>query len=270
NQLLSWLIFFILFLMGISLGLLNDLDAHLLQLFKYIAVTSIATLSCCGAALLLLERYYPWRHNTHQEEAPSRPRIFLASFYLCAVVFLGFLLGLTRWSWLHHASAGSHIALMVLLFLVGIQLGNSGMTLRQIVLNRRGMIIALTVAFSSLIGGVIAALILGLPLNVGLALASGYGWYTLSGIVLTQVFGPVIGSTAFFTDLIRELVALVMIPVLIQRHRTLTLGICGSTSLDFTLPLLQRSGGIEIVPAAIVHGFILSLLTPILMGLFSY
>jgi hypothetical protein len=25
--------------------------------------------------------------------------------------------------------------------------------------------------------------------------------------------------------------------------------------MDFTLPVLQRSGGVEIVPAAIVHGF---------------
>jgi len=33
--------------------------------------------------------------------------------------------------------------------------------------------------------------------------------------------------------------------------------------------VLQRSGGMEIVSAAIVHGFILSLIAPLLMALFS-
>ncbi len=40
--------------------------------------------------------------------------------------------------------------------------------------------------------------------------------------------------------------------------------------MDFTLPVLQRSGGLDMVPAAIVHGFIpLSLLVPVLMAFFS-
>ena len=47
------------------------------------------------------------------------------------------------------------------------------------------------------------------------------------------------------------------------------LGLCGATSMDFTLPVLQRSGGVEIVPAAIVHGFLLSLLVPILIAFFT-
>ena len=43
----------------------------------------------------------------------------------------------------------------------------------------------------------------------------------------------------------------------------------GTTSMDFTLPVLQRTGGLDMVPAAIVHGFILSLLVPILIAFFS-
>lgn len=38
--------------------------------------------------------------------------------------------------------------------------------------------------------------------------------------------------------------------------------------MDFTLPVLQRTGGLDMVPAAIVHGFILSLLVPILIAFF--
>jgi uncharacterized membrane protein YbjE (DUF340 family) len=170
---------------------------------------------------------------------------------------------------LHHATEASEYTLIFLLFLIGIQLRNNGMTLKQIVLNRRGMMVAVVVVLSSLAGGVINALILGLPIKTGLAMASGFGWYSLSGILLTESYGPVIGSAAFFNDLARELIAIMLIPGLVLRHRSTALGLCGATSMDFTLPVLQRSGGLEIVPAAIVHGFILSLLVPLLMALFS-
>ena len=90
------------------------------------------------------------------------------------------------------------------------------MTLRQIVLNRRGMIVAVVVAAgSSLFGGVINALILGLPIKTGLAMASGFGWYSLSGILMTESYGPVIGSATFFNDLARELLAIMLIPGII-------------------------------------------------------
>ena len=41
-------------------------------------------------------------------------------------------------------------------------------------------------AISALAGGALAAYLLGLPTKMGLAIASGYGWYSLSGIVLSH------------------------------------------------------------------------------------
>lgn len=193
----------------------------------------------------------------------------LESLKLCGVVLGGFILGLSQWPWLQLAGAGSEYALIFLLLLVGIQLRNSGMTLRQITLSRRGMMVGLVVAASALAGGALASLLLGLPLKAGLAMASGFGWYSLSGILITDAYGPVLGSAAFFNDLVRELVAIMLIPTLVRRSRSTALGLCGATSMDFTLPVLQRSGGLEIVPPAIVHGFLLSLLAPVLIALFS-
>jgi uncharacterized membrane protein YbjE (DUF340 family) len=118
----------------------------------------------------------------------------LESLQLCGVVLIGFLIGLSGISFLQHATEASEYTLIFLLFLIGIQLRNNGMTLRQIVLNRRGMIVAVVVMVSSLLGGVINAFILDLPLKTGLAMASGFGWYSLSGILLTESYGPVIGS----------------------------------------------------------------------------
>ncbi|HFK3155186.1 TPA: lysine exporter LysO family protein [Citrobacter sedlakii] len=269
NRLLSWMVYLILFFMGISLAFLDNLASNLLAIFHYSAVSISVILLCNIVALLWLERSLPWRHNHKQEKLPSRIAMALESLKLCGVVVAGFLLGLSGFSLLQHATEASEYTLILLLLLVGIQLRNSGMTLRQIILNRRGMIVAVVVVASSLFGGLINAFILDLPIKTALAMASGFGWYSLSGILLTESYGPVIGSAAFFNDLARELIAIMLIPGLVRRSRSTALGLCGATSMDFTLPVLQRTGGLEMVPAAIVHGFILSLLVPILMAFFS-
>lgn len=269
NKLLSWMVYVILFVMGISLAFLDDLGSNLVAIFLYSLVSAGCILLCNIVALRLLEKRVPWQHNHKQQALPSRLLMALESLKLCGVVVLGFLVGLSHWAPLAHASQASEYALLFLLFLVGLQLRGSGMTLRQIVLNRRGMMVAVVVCVSGLLGGAIAALVLSLPLATGLAMASGFGWYSLSGIMMTDAFGPVIGSAAFFNDLVRELLAIMLIPALITGHRSTALGLCGATSMDFTLPVLQRSGGTEIVPAAIVHGFILSLMAPILIALFA-
>lgn len=269
NRLLSGIVYVILFFMGISLAFLDNLATNLLSILHYSIITMAIILLCNIAALFWLERAIPWKNHHHQEKLPSRIAMALESLKLCGVVVLGFLLGLTGFSFLQHATEASEYTLIFLLFLIGIQLRNNGMTLKQIVLNRRGMIVAVVVVGSSLIGGVINAFILDLPLNTALAMASGFGWYSLSGILLTEYFGPVIGSAAFFNDLGRELIAIMLIPGLVRRSRSTALGLCGATSMDFTLPVLQRSGGLEMVPAAIVHGFILSLLVPVMMAFFS-
>lgn len=269
NRLLSWIVYVILFFMGISLAFLDNLATNLLSILHYSVITMGVILLCNIAALFWLERVIPWKNHHHQEKLPSRIAMALESLKLCGVVVLGFMLGLTGFAFLQHATEASEYTLIFLLFLIGIQLRNNGMTLKQIVLNRRGMMVAVIVVGSSLVGGVINAFILDLPLNTALAMASGFGWYSLSGILLTESFGLVIGSAAFFNDLGRELIAIMLIPGLVRRSRSTALGLCGATSMDFTLPVLQRSGGLEMVPAAIVHGFILSLLVPIMMAFFS-
>lgn len=269
NRLLGWMVYIILFFMGISLAFLDNLSRNLLSVFHIALVSALAILLCNLLALRLLEKKRPWQHKHRQEALPSRLRMALDSLTLCGVVVLGFLTGLTQLAFLRHASTASEYALIFLLFLVGVQLRGSGMTLRQILLNRRGMLVSVVVLLSALLGGAIAAALLGLPLKTGLALASGFGWYSLSGILMTEAFGPVIGSAAFFNDLVRELTAIMLIPALIARHRSSALGLCGATAMDFTLPVLQRAGSNEIVPAAIVHGFVMSLLAPLLIAFFS-
>ncbi|MDX7987559.1 lysine exporter LysO family protein [Xenorhabdus sp. 12] len=270
HKLLGIMVYIILILMGISLAMLENLGSNLFSILLYATTFFLCILFTNMLALFLLDKRDPWIVNAHkQEKPPSRLHMALDSLKLCGALILGFLIGLTGWSWFRFSSNASEIVLVFLLFLVGIQLRNNGMSLKQTLLNRRGTVIALVVAVSSLLGGMLAAFLLGLPTKTGLAIASGYGWYSLSGILLSDAYGPVLGSTAFFNDLARELASIMLLPMLVNRFRSTALGLTGATSMDFALPVLQRCGGAGIVPAAIVHGFILSLMTPLFIAFFT-
>lgn len=135
-------------------------------------------------------------------------------------------------------------------------------------MNKKGVLIALAIIGTSLPAGMLAAWILDLPMNQGLAMASGFGWYSLAGILIGDHLGPVMGGVAFLNELLRELVALTLIPIIIHRYPNTAVGYAGATALDFTLPVIKTCGGIRCVPIAIVSGFILSLLVPIFILFF--
>ncbi len=72
NRMLSWIVYVILFFMGISLAFLDNLASNLLAILHYAAVSVVIILLCNIAALLWLESKMPWRSQHRQEKLPSR------------------------------------------------------------------------------------------------------------------------------------------------------------------------------------------------------
>ncbi|MEC6907944.1 lysine exporter LysO family protein [Photobacterium piscicola] len=267
NTQTSRLVLVILALMGLSLAGLDNLSQNLGQILLYTFTFFISISVCNLLALPWLDRLWP-TPTSHIHRKLPLTKMMLESGKLVVVVALGLIIGLLlnlNLSWVEQAS--EHI-LLLLLFFVGIQLRNSGMTLRQIILNKKGVIIAAVILVTSLLGGIIAALLLGIPINNGLAMASGFGWYSLAGILIGDGLGSIYGGAAFLNELLREMLALIMIPLLINRYPNTAIGYAGATAMDFTLPVIQNCGGIRCVPIAIVSGFILSMLVPILILFF--
>ncbi|SFO76704.1 lysine exporter LysO family protein [Enterovibrio norvegicus] len=267
NRSTSRLVFVILGLMGLSLAGLDDLSTNLNQILLLASTFFL----CIGVANLLalpfLDMLLSTKTEQHKRDVPLSAML-MESVKLVFVVGGGLILGLLLpipLDWVDPASEG---ILLILLFLIGIQLRNSGMTLKQIILNKKGLSVAAVIIVTSLGGGLIAAWLLSLPYNYGLAMASGFGWYSLAGILMGDALGPVYGGASFLLELARELVAIVLIPLLISRYPLTAIGYGGATSMDFTLPIIQTTGGVKCVPIAIVSGFILSLLVPILMMFF--
>ncbi|NOJ11541.1 lysine exporter LysO family protein [Vibrio splendidus] len=267
NRSTSRLIYVILALMGLSLAALDNLGSNLQTILLY-TVTFFVCLSVCNLmALPAIDKLLPLKTDSSKKKLPLSS-MAMESAKLILVVGSGLIAGLVLPIGLDWVDTASEWILFVLLFFIGIQLRNSGLTLRQILLNKHGMIIAITIIITSMLGGVIAAYILDIPLFKALAMSSGFGWYSLAGILMGDAFGPVYGGASFMLELLRELVALVLIPVLIRSYPCTSIGYAGATAMDFTLPVIQTTGGVRCVPIAIVSGFILSLLVPILMLFF--
>ncbi|OEE78384.1 lysine exporter LysO family protein [Vibrio ordalii] len=267
NKATSWLVYVILFLMGLSLAALDNLGSNLQLILKFTTVFFLMIGAFNLLVLPFIDKFLPIKTDANHSKLPLSS-MALESVKLIVVVGGGLALGVVLGFDLSWVSTASEWILFVLLFFIGIQLRNSGLTLRQILLNKYGMVIALVIILTSWIGGIIAAMILDIPIYRGLAMASGFGWYSLAGILMGDAFGPVYGGASFMIELLRELVALVMIPMLIRTKPCSAIGYAGATAMDFTLPVIQTTGGVRCVPIAIVSGFILSLLVPILMLFF--
>lgn len=267
NVATSKMVYVILFLMGISLSHLDNLAQNIQNIGLY----SFTVWACVSAANLLALWGLDKRLSktvAGEGESLSKWHLILESVQLIFVIAAGFIIGLFISPELIDIDTISEGALVLLLLFIGCQLRNSGMQLREILLNSWGIKIALVMMTSSWIGGLVAALLLDIPLSNGLALASGFGWYSLSGILITDGLSPVFGGAAFIIDLGRELVAILIIPSLIRLYPSTAIGYAGATAMDFTLPMIQKSGGNGYVPLAIVSGFILSLSSPLFISLF--
>lgn len=267
NAATSHLVTIILALMGLSLAALDNLAQNLNQIVTITSVFFVCISVCNLAILPIMDKIFPLNSEGNKNTLPLF-KMILESAKLLLAVAGGLLVGLLSGIDLSWVEEASELILLLLLFLIGIQLRNSGLSLRQILLNKHGIIIAAVIMSTSLIGGLIAALFLDIPLQHGLAMASGFGWYSLAGILMGDALGPVYGGAAFLNELMRELVALLLIPTLIHRYPVTSIGYAGATAMDFTLPVIQNCGGIRCVPIAIVSGFILSLSVPFLMLFF--
>ncbi|MDH2372796.1 lysine exporter LysO family protein [Cobetia sp. 3AK] len=267
NQLVNASIYVILFLMGMGLAGLEQLGAGMAAMSGQAVILFAIITPLNLLALWALSRRSALRADASRvvEGAPmTRWEALSGSLTLAAAVALGVaagvVLGLMEISL--DTDTLAEWALYALLALIGCQLRSFGMSLRQILLNRHGLFIALTVMASSLLGGLLAAPLLALDWNQGMAMSAGFGWYSLSGILIGDQLGPILGGAAFFNDLSRELLAFLLIPLTIQRFTPLAIGFGGATSMDFTLPVIQQTGGVACVPVAVVSGFLLSLASP--------
>ena len=269
DYILIALIYIILFIMGLNLAAIPDLGTQLQAILGKTVVFIVSILGLNLIAMIYLDKQLPFPLKKSSLKQESTWRSLLGSFKLVGSILLGLIVGLFANDYLIIPEYLTETALVFLLACVGLQLRASGIKLKAVLLNRYGLMLSVFFIISSFIGGIIAALILGMPVIHGLAISSGFGWYSLSTIILQDAHGPILGSIAFFNDLFREFFAFMVIPILMARYPLAAVGSGGATSLDFVLPVIQRTGGSQVVPIAISFGFITNILAPIFLVFFA-
>jgi uncharacterized membrane protein YbjE (DUF340 family) len=164
----------------------------------------------------------------------------------------------------------SFYALLALLFLIGVSVGSdqrTGQMLRN--LNPGILLMPLSVILGTALGALAAGIIIrNIGLRELLAIGSGFGYYSLSSVIITQVRGPALGVIALLANIAREVLTLLLAPILARYLGKLApIAAGGATAMDTTLPVIIRFSGKEYAVVAVFSGIVLTLLVPILVTL---
>jgi uncharacterized membrane protein YbjE (DUF340 family) len=158
------------------------------------------------------------------------------------------------------------IGLCLLLFFVGMDIGRNKEIISQI--KSKGykiLLIPIGVALGSIVGSVLGGFALGLPINESSAIGAGFGWYTLSAIILSK-YSVEIGALAFITNVCREVIALVSIPYIAKYIGKLeAIAPAGATAMDTSLPIISKATDANTAVISFITGVVLSTLVPILV-----
>lgn len=165
----------------------------------------------------------------------------------------------------------SFYALCGLMFCVGISIGNDPQTLKSFrSLNPRLLFLPIMTILGTLAGCAVVSLFLShrSPAEC-LAVGSGFGYYSLSSIFITEYKGAELGTVALISNIMREIIALLFAPLLVKFFGKLApISVGGATTMDTTLPIITRCSGEQFVILSIFHGFIMDFSVPFLVTLF--
>ncbi len=158
--------------------------------------------------------------------------------------------------------------LFLLLFLVGIGIGSDTEAIRSMVkMNISALAIPLLVALGSLAGAAIGAFMVKIPdFQESLAIGAGFGYYSLSSILISQIKGEQIGTIALLANIFREVFTILFAPLLCSLFGKIApIASGGATTMDTTLPVIHRCVGTRFSVFSVINGIVLTLLVPIII-----
>ncbi|TCM63744.1 uncharacterized membrane protein YbjE (DUF340 family) [Acinetobacter calcoaceticus] len=188
--------------------------------------------------------------------------------YAFVALFIGYVLAML----IEHFNLGFHVStwqlLLVFMFLIGLDLAYS--PLDRSWLNWKILLVPLGCIIGSVIGAMVSALVLTeIKLLDLIMLSQGYGFYSMTGIVVTELRNAQLGSIALMNDLFREIFAILLMYLIGWRYPRSAISSAGATAMDVTLPMVKQACGNDFIPHAMVSGFVLSILAPIAISILA-
>lgn len=161
----------------------------------------------------------------------------------------------------------SFITLCALMACVGFSVGHDPDTLARFrALNPGLVLLPLCTIVGTLAGCAAASLLTPHSAAEGMAVGAGFGYYSLSSILITGSKGAALGTVALISNIIREIITLLCAPLLARWFGTLApIAAGGATTADTTLPVIIRSSGNDMAVVSIYHGFVVDFSVPFLV-----
>lgn len=161
------------------------------------------------------------------------------------------------------------VTLSLLMLSVGVSVGANRLVFRKLRENNlKLLVIPGAIIAASVLGGYLTGLLFGMEPHVSMAVASGLGWYSLSGVMLTELAGAEIGALTFLSNVLREILSFLIIPTIAKYcNRYTAIAPAAATSEDTTLPMIMKCTDEEVAVVSVINGFLCSLAVPFLIEL---
>ena len=284
DKLLALSVWILLFLLGFGLGGDKNLMVQIKDLgIQAFCITFFAVLGSLVFAYLVAKLWYKEALGTHghkvshkndRDIAESKWTAIKSSCIVLCFFLSGIFLGCMQ-VLPFEADSGTYTvsALYVLLFLAGMSVGFDLHAFR-IIQELKGVILVVPLAavLGTVLGSMFASFIVpNLALLDAVAVGVGLGYYSLSATIISQEVGPVLGSVALLSNIMREVACLVFAPVMVRFFGLLgPVFAGGATSNDSSLPIIAKFCGERYAIIAIFTGVVLTLAVPFLVPLVLY
>lgn len=159
-------------------------------------------------------------------------------------------------------------ALCCLLFCVGMSIGSNDNIVSEFrSLNPRLALLPVATILGSFAGSLVAWLFLQYRgVTDCMAVGSGFAYYSISSIFITQYRGAELGTVALLANIYREILTLLIVPLLAKVFGPLApISSGGATTMDTTLPIISQTCGQQYVVVSLFHGFVVDFSVPFLV-----
>lgn len=159
------------------------------------------------------------------------------------------------------------LGLYLLLFLVGMDMGRQGTVVSDIkAAGFQVLLIPVVVAAGSLAAAALTGLVLDIGPKDAMAVAAGFGWYSLAPSLLAPYSLPV-SAVCFLANVMREVFAILAIPLVARRIGFVeSVALPGAAAMDTVLPVVIGATHERITIYSFTSGVILSLAVPLLVS----
>ncbi len=276
-----------LVLMLASMGLKMGMDEKVVSSFFTIGVHSvlfgIMTIACSVLVVFLVIRFVNIISKSDSKDNKNKVNnannmsdtdekgFDMMSLMLVGIVFGGVAIGtLIDAKYMIFTENAIQFGLYLLLFFTGIDIGKKNIFDEVKSIKLFFILMPLSIVIGSLLGSAILAVVLKYPLSEAAAVGSGFGWYSLSAVIISP-YSDTLAALAFMSNVIREILAIVTIPFIAKYiGYKEAIAPAGAAAMDTLLPLVSRSTNARTAILSFTTGVILSALVPILVPALLY